>query len=341
MFDLLSSEIVLNMKRDRETFDNRDCTELSFLPIRNPLLEAFYQEQKNCFWTVSEIDFSNDRTSWDQLDLNTKIYTTFILSLFAQLDGIVIENLVENFERETSVYAKECSMFYAIQNAMEWGHNETYSFLISAFIRDPDEKERCLNSIKNNPSVRKIADWTFNWMDPSKPLLERIIAFICIEGILFSSAFAGIYFLKRRNVLPGLCKANEWIARDEAIHTRFGISLYHHLTKIWKKIDLLTEVKIHEIISSAVDITSDFTRNAMECKLVGIDAEDMISYVQATADTLCSGLGYKPIYKTPNRLDWMLLIALPNKGNFFETKISEYAREDAEEQFVFDLKTPF
>jgi len=171
--------------------------------------------------------------------------------------------------------------------------------------------------------------------------VERIVAFCCIEGVIFSSAFAGIYWIKRRNILHGLSKANEFIARDEAIHTRFGVSLYHHITSIWKKEAVLSEETVHRIIKSAVDTTAEFTRCAMQCGLVGLNAEDMVKYVECTADRLCTSLGYSPIYSAPNPFDWMLIIALPLKVNFFEGKVSEYAREQGTEGFVFDLGTPF
>lgn len=317
-----------------------DLTRFSFFPIKNPTLIEYYHEQKNLFWVPSEIDYSNDRTSWDQLDEDTRNYTKFLLFLFAQLDGIVNENLAENFIKETS-FAKECSCFYAMQAAIETIHNETYSNLIKSFIRDPEEQLKGLNSIENYPSIKKIAEWAFKYMDPSRNLLERVVAFCCIEGIIFSSAFAGIYWLKRKNILPGLCKANEWIARDEAIHTRFGVALYHHMAFSWGKMDALSQTAIHEVIDSAVEVTSEFTRTAMECELVGLDSEDMISYVKATADKLSTSLGYDPIYKIKNRLDWMVVIALPNKSNFFETKVSEYAREEGDGEFTFDLNVAY
>jgi ribonucleotide reductase beta subunit family protein with ferritin-like domain len=319
----------------------RDFSDLAFFPIKNPLLEKFYQEQKNVFWVTSEIDFSHDREHWDFLDENSKKYIKFLLFLFAQLDGIVNENLSQNFKQETAVFAKECSMFYAAQEFQEWGHNETYSHLIMAFIRDPEEQKRGLNSIQHFPAIREIADWSFSYMNRSMPLLERIIAFICIEGVIFSSAFAGIYWIKKRNILHGLTKANEWIARDEAIHTRFGIALYHHITDVWKELPRLSNDKIYEIIGAAVNVTSKFTRTAMSCHLVGLNSEEMVSYVECTADKICTALGYDPLYYSSNPFDWMVVIALPNKSNFFETKPSEYAREDAEEKFEFSLDAKF
>ena len=333
----------------------RDFTGLAFLPVKNKVLEKLYQKQKDVFWTAQEVDYTNDRSHWDRTTPEVRHYVGFLVKLFAQLDGIVNENLTENFKHETSVYAKECAMFYAIQEAMEWGHNETYSLLIKTFFRNRQEQAQALNSIKHYPSIRKIADWSFSWMDSSRPLLERVVAFTCIEGIIFSSAFAGIYWVKRMNILPGLTKANEWIARDEGIHTEFGVALYHHLTEIWKKFDALPERRIHEIIRSAVNTTEIFTRDAMNVHLVGLNADDMVAYVQTTADVLCKSFGYAPIYGTVNPFDWMVVISLPNKTNFFEGKVSEYAREGAEysdedgsddsensiEKDDFDLAVPF
>lgn len=318
----------------------KDFSKYSFLPIQWPQLIKYYHDQKNVFWVPSEIDHSNDRTSWDQLDYGTTHYTKRLLCLFAQFDGIVNENLSENFVEETS-FCKECSAFYSMQGAIEWIHNETYSNLIKAFIRDPEEQLKSLNSIQNDPVIKKISDWAFKYMDTNIPILERVVAFCCIEGIIFSSAFAGIYWLKRKNVLPGLCKANEWIARDEAIHTQFGVALYHHMTTIWKRHDCLTESKIHEIICSAVNVTEEFTRSAMSCELVGLSADDMVTYVKATGDTLSSSLGYNNIFNVENRLKWMVIISLPNKTNFFESKVTEYAREKESEDFNFDEKVAF
>lgn len=321
----------------------KNLTRLSFFPIENPGLEKYYQEQKNVFWTAQEISFTGDREQFESLDENTKRYVKPILFLFAQLDGIINENLVGHFKEETALLAKECSMVYAIFEAMEWGHNETYSTIIKVYIRDPDEQQRGLNAIANFPAIRKIADWAFQWMESSAPLVERIIAFACIEGIIFSSAFAGIYWLKRRNILQGLCKANEWIARDEAIHTRFAVALYHHMTSIWGPqsggVSPLSKERVHNIISSAVEVTEVFTRDAMNVDLVGIDANDMVEYIKCTADSLSSSLGYPSIYNSVNPFDWMAIISLPNKTNFFEGRVTEYAREGTKDnsEFVFDL----
>lgn len=336
----MTSEVQKGLDVDLD-FDDADLERFAFLPIENPKLDEIYQDQKNMMWTISDIDFSNDRSHWDRLDTETKHYIAFLLSLFAQLDGIVNENLVENFKKETSKFSKDCSKFYAYQEAIEWTHNETYSFLIKTFIRDQEEQRRSLNSIKHFPEIRNIARWAKVWMSKDLPLVERIVAFACIEGIIFSSAFAGIYYIKRRNILHGLTKANEWIARDEALHTKFAIALYHHIVSIWKKAPVLSESRFHEIIRSAVQTTEAFTRTAMNVHLVGINADDMVGYVKCTADTLCESFGYKPLYLTPNPFDWMAIISLPNKTNFFESRVSEYAKESGGETFVFDLGATF
>lgn len=330
----------------------RDFTNLAFLPIKWTGLEKLYQKQKNVFWTAQEIDYTNDRSQWDRTTDAVRHYVGFLVKLFAQLDGIVNENLTENFKHETSVYAKECAMFYSIQEAMEWGHNETYSLLIKTFFRDPTEQARGLNSIKHYPAIRRIADWSFSWMDPSRPLLERVIAFTCIEGIIFSSAFAGIYWIKRMNILAGLTKANEWVARDEAIHTEFGVALYHHLTSknLFNAFESLPVTRVHEILRSAVEVTETFTREAMNVQLVGLNADDMVDYVKTTADALSQSLDCGRIYNSRNPFEWMVIISLPNKSNMFEGKVSEYAREGADDatdnggqlaEDNFDLEVPF
>jgi len=337
---LAMSDSGLRMEEEID-FDDAELERLAFLPIQDPKLDEIYQDQKNIMWTITDIDFSSDRSHWDRLDDDTKHYIKFLLGLFAQLDGIVNENLVENFKKETSAFSKDCSKFYAYQEAIEWTHNETYSFLIKTLIRDEEEQKRSLNSIKHFPAIKAIALWAKSWMSRSRPLIERIVAFACIEGIIFSSAFAGIYYIKRRNVLHGLTKANEWIARDEALHTKFAVALYHHITSIWKKTEALPESRVHNIIKSAVDTTEEFTRTAMNTHLVGINADDMVSYVKCTADTLCESLGYNAPYSVPNPFDWMTIISLPNKTNFFESRVSEYGKETGGETFDFDLDVEF
>jgi ribonucleoside-diphosphate reductase subunit M2 len=311
----------------------------SFLPIEFPLLESYYQRQKQTVWVPAEIDFTTDRSDWDRLDEDTQNYIKHLLFLFAQLDGIVNENLVENFKEETS-FCKEARFFYAVQEYIEVIHNETYSLLIQTFIRNDQERLRGLDSISHYPAIKAIAEWCFKWMKRDIPLPQRIVAFACVEGVIFSSAFAGIYWIKKKNVLKGLTKANEWIARDEALHTEFAVALYHVICGQMKKYPELSQEQIITILTDAVSVTEQFTRTAMNVHLVGLDADQMMRYVKCTADRLATSLGYNKIYNEANPFEWMLVIGLPNKTNFFEDKVSEYATAK-NNQTVFDLDAFF
>jgi len=312
----------------------------SHFPVKHLVLEEYYQRHKASLWTPQEIDFAEDRSDWeDNLELDAKRFIKFILCFFAQADGIVNDNLVDNFIRETSSL-KEAGKFYKVQAFMEQIHNETYSLLIEAFFRNEEEKKKAYNAIHYYPSIKKISQWVFKWMDPKIPLAERIIAFACVEGIFFSSAFAAIYWIKKKNILKGLCKANEWIARDEALHTEFAIALYHVLTGTEKTCPLIEEKRVHEIIKSATVAAEEFTRDALRVDLIGMNADDMVKYVKCTADRLADSLGYNKAYGIENPFDWMAVISLPNKTNFFECKVSEYGRQE-EGNFEFDLDVDF
>lgn len=315
-----------------------DLANLAYYPLEHEDIEHFAELQDATFWTAGDITFGDDRNDWDNLDQDTKSFVENILFLFAPLDGIVNKNLIENFQKETS-FCKEVGFFYVSQAHIEQIHNKVYSLLIRTLIDDPKRVAIGLNSTKHFPEIKRIAEWALSMMDTSIPLLERIIAFCCIEGVIFSSAFAGIYFVKRRNILPALTKANEWIARDEALHTRFGVHIYHVFTQRLNKFPLVSETRVHEIVRSAVTVNELFTRNALKTDLVGLNANDMMSYVYNTADKLCESLGYSNIYNIPNRLDWMLIISLPNKTNFFESKVSEYARQQVVEDEL-DMDCP-
>jgi ribonucleotide reductase beta subunit family protein with ferritin-like domain len=338
-----------------------DFSRYSYFPIQYPSLDKFYQDQKNVFWTPAEIDYSKDRRDWDLLDDDTRNFIKFILFFFAQADGIVNENLIENFKRETSCI-KEARNFYAMQECIEVIHNETYSMLIETFIREPEEKKKGFNAIAHYPSIKKLADWAFEWMDSSIPLLERIIAFACLEGIFFSSAFAAVYWIKRRNTLASLCKANEFIARDEGIHTRFPTELYKILTsgefkmatQQWKDgivrrvpgdgsqpLLRVNEHRVHAIIRSATCVQEEFLRDALRVDLIGMSADDMMEYVKCTADTVANLFGYSRIFHSSNPFEWMNIIGLPNKANFFETEVSEYSRAKNESRKEFDLEADF
>jgi ribonucleotide reductase beta subunit family protein with ferritin-like domain len=323
--------------RDNIFKDDEDLTKYSYFPIRHKHLESCYKGLLNSFWTVGhlKLEAAKERKEWDDLDVPTRNFVKMLLFLFAQLDGIVAENLIKNFKEETS-HIKECCYFYAIQEVNENIHNETYSTLIDIYIRDTKEKELGFNSIKNFESIRVIAAWTKKWMDPSLPLLERVVAFACVEGILFSSAFAGIYWIKRRNILQGLTLANEWIARDEGSHTAWAVTLYWFFVNELGYEPIPLE-RLYEIISSSVKVGVFFNKDAMKLETVGINIEDMTCYIKCTADSLIHSFGGEKLYKVNNKFDWMAVISLPNKSNFFEKTVTEYSKvDDIMEEFSMD-----
>lgn len=321
--------------------DEKSYARFCFLPITSDRLHDFYCKQRDSVWTAQELDFSKDRDDW--LSLNPKIrdFLKFILAFFAQADGVVIENLIENFQSETN-HIKEARNFYAAQSYIETIHNETYAMMIITYITDQQEREKALDAIKNYPSVREIGEWMFTWMDRKKSsLLERIIAFACVEGILFSGAFCAIYWIKIHfNKLQGMCKANEWIARDEGLHTQFAVALYKYYTEDTKEYERLSQGKIHEIIQSATNVAENFIETSLKVETVGMSQKEMIQYVRCTADVLCTWLGYSPIYEAKNPFPWMFLISMPNKTNFFEQRVTEYSKGH-NQNFIFSTDDDF
>lgn len=310
----------------KEQNNNVDYSECSFLPIKKENLIKFYYQQRDLIWFVQEFTIKDDRRDWDRLDDNTKRYIKFLLCFFSQFDGLINENIIDNFKRETSNY-KEAKYFYSVQEFIENIHNEAYSLLIDVFIRDDNEKQKALNAIHYYKPIQELSNWLVYWMNDSIPLMERIIAFACVEGIFFSSAFAGIYWIKRKNILKGLCKANEFIARDEGIHTEFAIELYK--TYVSDRIySPVSNERIKEIISSAVDAVSNFTEEALNVDLVGLDCKDMIKYIKCTSDYISNKFCGEKIYNIQNPFDWMAVLGLDNKTNYFESEVSEYAQCD-------------
>jgi ribonucleoside-diphosphate reductase subunit M2 len=308
---------------------SRETVDLAFLPIHHDVLHKHYKELCAMFWTPEEIDYSKDRDDWNSLDEDTRFYVKQLLFLFSQLDGVINENLLGNFVEETS-FLKDAAHFYAIQVANETIHNETYSVLIDTFITNLEEKSKGLDSIRNYPMIKAIGDWAYKWMNKEIPLVQRILAFACIEGVIFSSAFAGIYYIKRRfNKLQGLLKANEWIARDEGLHTQFAVDLYHIIKThpdLSEHNKQITQEQAYEIVKSAVEVCENFTRTSMNVHLIGLNADEMVGYVETTADWVLHSFGFDKLYNTVNPLDWTATIAFTGKTNFFEGKVTEYAR---------------
>ena len=288
-------------------------------PIKHNDIWAMYKKHMAVFWTPEEIDLSKDMRDWEKLNDNERHFIKHILGFFAGSDGIVMENLATRFSRE--VQWPEARFFYACQNLLEAVHSETYSLLIDTYISDPKEKHDILRAIDTIPAVKKKAEWALQWIDsPDADFPTRLLAFAAVEGIFFSGAFCAIFWLKQRGVMPGLTLSNEFIARDEGLHTDFACLLY---SKIANK---LSKEKAHKVIREAVKIEKHFITKALPCELIGMNAELMKQYIEFVADRLCLQLGYPKIYRATNPFDFMERISLENKDNFFEKRVSTYAK---------------
>ena len=287
-------------------------------PIQDEQIWSMYKKQIDCFWRAEEIDLTKDLAHWEALTTDERYFISMILAFFAASDGIVLENLAMRFMSD--VQLSEARAFYGFQIAMENIHSETYSLLIETYIKDAAEKDRLFNALEHFPCIQKKASWAQKWIhDNRSSFATRLVAFACVEGIFFSGAFCSIYWLKKRGLMPGLTFSNELISRDEALHTEFAILLYSKLIKKMGK------ARIHEIIKEAVEIEIEFICEALPCKLIGMNAKLMTQYVQFVADRLSVQLGYEKIYNVVNPFDFMELISMEQKTNFFESRVSEYA----------------
>ena len=287
-------------------------------PIKYDDIWAMYKKQVDCFWRPEEIDLSKDLDDWAKLNADEKHFISMILAFFAASDGIVLENLAQRFMSDVQI--SEARAFYGFQIAMENIHSESYSLLIETYIKDKEQKHKLFNAIENYPCIKKKSDWAQKWIhDNRSSFATRLVAFACIEGIFFSGAFCSIFWLKKRGLMPGLTFSNELISRDEALHCEFAILLY---SKLEKK---LPKAKIHDIIKECVEIEIEFICNALPCRLIGMNSDLMGQYIQFVADRLCVQLGYPKIYNVANSLDYMELISLESKTNFFEKRLGEYA----------------
>lgn len=286
-----------------------------------------YKQSLAVFWTSDEIDFSKDAADWAKLTDNEKHFIGRILAFFAGSDGIVQENLASRFQRE--VDSQVVKLFYSFQNAMEGIHSETYSLLIDTYVKDEEEKAKLFDGINTIPCIGHKAQWAQRWIESSDDFQTRLIAFACVEGIFFSGAFCSIYWLKKRGLMPGLTFSNELISRDEGLHTEFAVALYHTM-------ESRPESKIHTIIKEAVEFEKEFICNALPCSLIGMNAKMMSQYIEFVADRLAVQLGTQKIFGTANPFDFMDLISLEGKTNFFEKKVSEYSRPMESTEVRFD-----
>ena len=304
-------------------------------PIQYPDVWELYKKQVDCFWRAEEVDLSKDLGDWEKLNRDERTFISTVLAFFAASDGIVLENLAIRFMGDVQI--AEARSFYGFQIAMENIHSEMYSLLIDTYIKDSQEKARFFNAIDNFPCIAKKANWATKWIgDKDSTFGERLVAFAAIEGIFFSSSFASIYWIKKRGLMPGLTFSNELISRDEALHTEFAILLYSKLQ------DKLSESCIHEIIKDAVEIEKEFITKAIPCRMIGMNAQLMSQYIEFVSDRLCLQLGYGKIYNSNNPFDFMELISVESKVNFFERTNSEYALANKTVgDDVFDLSDNF
>jgi ribonucleoside-diphosphate reductase beta chain len=288
-------------------------------PIKHHDIWEWYKKMEASFWTAEEIDLHQDLTDWNnKLSDDERYFIKHILAFFAASDGIVNENLAENFVNEVQ-YA-EAKFFYGFQIMMENIHSETYSLLIDTYVKDEAEKAELFNALEVFPAIRKKADWALKWIE-SDSFAERLIAFAAVEGIFFSGAFCSIYWLKKRGLMPGLTFSNELISRDEGVHCDFAVHLHnHHL------INKVPKDRIKEIIVDALDIEREFVTESLPVSLIGMNAALMTQYLEFVADRLLVELGCERVYGSANPFDFMDMISLQGKTNFFEKRVAEYQK---------------
>lgn len=301
-------------------------------PLTDKSIWDMYKKQQDCVWRVEEIvGLNTDIEHWNtKLTDDEKHFIKMVLAFFAASDGIVLENLGMRFMSE--VQLSEAKAAYATQMYIETVHSETYSLLIDTYIKDEEEKKNMFHAMERYPCVKKKADWAMKWInDKRSSFATRLIAFACVEGIFFSGSFCAIYWLKKRGLMPALTFSNELISRDEGMHTDFAVLLSKKLTtKIPKK-------KVHDIIRDAVEIEKEFICDALPCRLIGMNSDSMSRYIEFVADRLSSQLGYGKIYGTKNPFDFMEMISVETKTNFFESRVSEYSLvNDKKDESIFD-----
>ena len=305
-------------KIEKEPMLIEDPYRFVLFPIKNSKIWDLYKKSESAVWTANEIDFASDLKDWNNLNNDEKYFIEHILAFFAGSDGIVLENLMSTFSNE--VQWPEARAFYAFQGYIELVHSETYSKMIDTLIKDPKRKIELFEAIEKIPCIKKKADWAKKWMDPIKSTFaERLIGFVIVEGLFFSGSFCSIFWLKNKGkMIHGLATSNELIARDEGLHTEFGITLYSMLT------NKISQDSINLIFKEAVDIEIEFICESLPCKLIGMNSELMTKYIKFVADNLLLDLGYEVIFNEENPFDFMDNIGINGKTNFFEKRVSEY-----------------
>ena len=313
-----------------------DPNRFVLFPIKHDDIWQFYKKAEASFWTAEEIDLSQDIADWKKMNDGERHFVSHVLAFFAASDGIVNENLANNFLKEVQYAEAKC--FYGFQIMMENIHSETYSLLIDTYINDPKEKDHLLRAIETIDCVKKKADWALKWIE-SDNFVERLISFAAVEGIFFSGSFCSIFWLKKRGLMPGLSFSNELISRDEGLHCDFACLLYTDHIK-----NQLSQERIYEIILEAVEIEKEFVTVALPVSLIGMNAEMMCQYIDFVADRLLVALGCQKHYNATNPFDFMEMISLQGKTNFFEKRVAEYQKSGVmsdKESMSFSLDEDF
>jgi ribonucleotide reductase beta subunit family protein with ferritin-like domain len=312
-----------------------DDSKYTILPVKHHDIYDMYKRAVSSFWVEEEIDLAKDLNDWNyKLNDDERYFISMILAFFAGSDGLINENLGQRFYNE--VQNSEARLFYGFQIAMEGIHQEVYAKIIDTYIRDKKHKEQLFNAMTEFPCIKKKADWCKKHINSTESFATRLVAFACVEGIAFSGAFCSIFWCKKRGLLQGLSFSNELISRDEALHTEFAVLLYSKL------VNKLSFKKIKEIIMEMVEIECEFICEALPCRLLGMNSNSMSDYIKFVADRLSVQLGYDKIYDVRNPYEWMLLISLQSKTNFFENKVSEYALANREiTGDIFEMETDF
>jgi ribonucleotide reductase beta subunit family protein with ferritin-like domain len=303
---------------NNETLLNSENNRLTIYPIKYDKIWESYKCQQAAFWTSEEIDFSNDYNDFEKLSDNEKHFIKMVLAFFAASDTIVNINLGERFIKEVQI--REAIVTYTYQMMIECVHSEVYSLMIDNIVRNPEEKLKLLNAIEEYPCITKKAQWAQKWIESNAPFAQRLIAFAIVEGIFFSGSFCSIFWMKKKNLMPGLCDSNELIARDEGMHTDFAILLY---SMIINKID---ENIVHEMFKDAVNIEREFICESLPCSLLGMNSELMSEYIKFVADRLLVQLNYNKIWGVTCPFDFMESMSMEGKTNFFESRPTQYQK---------------
>lgn len=324
----MSNENELLLKENKDRF--------VLLPIKFPKIWEQYKKHEASFWTTEEIDLSSDLKDWAGMNDGERHFISHILAFFAASDGIVNENLAVNFMSEVQIPEARC--FYGFQIMMENIHSETYALLIDTYVKDATEKDRLFHAIDTVPAVKKKAEWALRWIE-NGTFAERLVAFAAVEGIFFSGSFCSLFWLKKRGLMPGLTFSNELISRDEGLHCEFACLLYSMLA------NKLSEEEVHNIIREAVSYEKEFITEALPVGLIGMNADLMSQYIEFVADRWVGELGYSKIFNASNPFDFMEMISLQGKTNFFEKRVGDYQKSGVmggtKESQTFSLEEDF